>query len=122
MLDMSKAFDTVDRAILLKDLKVILNPDELHLIKIILNAKLPKLCFIPNEFLLYLMKALYKENNDHIYKKSTIIISSKLSSLSKHDHRKESDEHFVIYQYSFVRNCRGRGSNCKFWEKTLKFI
>ena len=40
MLDMSKAFDTMDRAILLKDLKIILDPEELHLIKIMLNTEL----------------------------------------------------------------------------------
>ena len=40
MLDMSKAFDTLDRAILLKNLKSILDPKELHLIKITLNAEL----------------------------------------------------------------------------------
>ena len=40
MLDMSKALDTVDIAILLKDLKTILVPEELHLIKIVLNTEL----------------------------------------------------------------------------------
>ena len=40
MLDMSKVCDTMDRAILLKDLKTILDPEELHLIKIMLNTEL----------------------------------------------------------------------------------
>ena len=40
MLDVSKAFGTVDSAILLKDLKIILHPDEFCLIKIMFNAKL----------------------------------------------------------------------------------
>ena len=35
---------TVDRAILLIDLKTILDPDELHLIKIILNIELKVRC------------------------------------------------------------------------------
>ena len=38
MLNMSKAFDTVDSAIPLKDLKTILDPDELDLIKVMLNT------------------------------------------------------------------------------------
>ena len=40
MLNMSKAFDTIDRDILLKDLQTILDPHELHLMKIRLNAGL----------------------------------------------------------------------------------
>ena len=44
MLDMSKVFDTVERVILLKDLKTILDPDELHLIEIILNIELTVRC------------------------------------------------------------------------------
>ena len=40
MLDMYKGFDTVDRAILLKDLKTVLDPDELHLIKIMFKTDL----------------------------------------------------------------------------------
>ena len=51
-----------------------------------------------NELNLYLTRALYKKNNDHICKKSTIATSSELSSLSKHDHRNDRDEHFTIYQ------------------------
>lgn len=37
MLDMSKAFDTIQRGVLLADLKAFLEPDELHLIKILLE-------------------------------------------------------------------------------------
>ena len=37
MLDMSKAFDTVDRSILLNDLKTIIDNDELNLINIMLK-------------------------------------------------------------------------------------
>ena len=36
-MNMSKAFHTVDRKTLLEDLKRIVNPDELHLIKILLD-------------------------------------------------------------------------------------
>ena len=119
VLDMSKAFDTVDRAILINNLKTILDPDELHLIKIILNTKLTVRCeteesdffktktntgvpqgdgFSANEFTLYLARAFYKENNDHICKKSAITTSSQLLSISKHDHQKDIDKHFAIYQ------------------------
>ena len=50
------------------------------------------------DFTLYLSRALNEENNDHICSKSTIIASSELSSISKHDHRTDIDEHFDIYQ------------------------
>ena len=117
MLEISKALDTVDTAILLKDLKTILDPDELHLIKIMLNTEITVQCeteesdffktnagapqgdgLIVNEFTLYLARVLCKENNDHICKRSKITTSSELSSISKHDHRKDIDEHFAIYQ------------------------
>ena len=77
ILDMSKAFNTLDRAILLKHLKSILDPKELHLIKITLNAELTLRCeteernffktdtgvlegdgLSENEFTLYLARAL----------------------------------------------------------------
>ena len=60
------------------------------------------------------MRALYKGNNDHISKRSTTTISSEISCISKHDHLKDSDEHFVIYQHyaydisaitSVIREC-----------------
>ena len=50
------------------------------------------------EFTLYLARALYKENNDHVCKKSTITSSSKLSSISKHYHHKDTEEHFATHQ------------------------
>ena len=37
MLDMSRAFDTIDRGILLKDLSEILESDELHLVSLLLK-------------------------------------------------------------------------------------
>ena len=117
MLGMSKALYAVDRATLLKNLKTVLDSDELHLIKIMLNTELIVRCeteernffktdigvlqgdiLSTNEFTLHLVTALYKGNNDHICKKSRIITSSELSSISKHDHRKDIDEHFSIYQ------------------------
>ena len=44
MLDMSKAFDTVDRTKLLQDLNEVLEDDELHLISILLNTKITVRC------------------------------------------------------------------------------
>ena len=95
MLHMSKAFDKVDRVMLLKDLKTIFDPDELHLIKIMikimLNTELTVRCQIEESDF---VSSQSKENNDHICNKST----TELSSISKHDHRKDLDKHFAIYQ------------------------
>ena len=94
MLDMSKAFDTVDRNILQNDLAKILNQDELHLISIMMNTKLQVRCGtsvsetfktdtgIPqgdglsaNQFTFYLAKVLNPgtPHQDHNYAKLTDI-------------------------------------------------
>ena len=39
ILDMPKAFDTIDRGMLLKDLSEILEPDELHLVSLLLTYR-----------------------------------------------------------------------------------
>ena len=88
LLDMSKAFDTVDRGQLYQDLKKILEPDELHMISILLkdvtlqvrigqktgnkfttNVGVPQGdCLSPVLFTIYLAKAMKEENNnDHTY-------------------------------------------------------
>ena len=59
ILDMSKAFDSVDTAILWKDLKTILDPDELPLIKIILNTEIRVWCQIEERD--FFRQALRKE-------------------------------------------------------------
>ena len=81
MMDMSKAFDTVNRSTLMKDLVLILEPDELHLIKILVtevqlvvkcgktlgkcfqtNTGVPQTdCLSPILFILYLANALQEE-------------------------------------------------------------
>ena len=115
MLDMSKAFDTMDRAIFLQYLKTILNPDELYLIKIMFDTELTVRCeteesdffdtVVPqgdglsaNELTLYLLRALWQENNDLLFKKSTITTSYQLSSIWKHSYHRDIDEPFAIYQ------------------------
>ena len=44
MLDMSKAFDTVNRKLLIEDLSKIINRDELHIISIMLQVELSVKC------------------------------------------------------------------------------
>ena len=44
MLDMSKAFDTVDRTLLLRDLSTVIENDELHLVSLLLDTKLMVQC------------------------------------------------------------------------------
>ena len=44
MLDMSKAFDTVNRSTLMQELTKVLDPDELHLINVITNTQLKIRC------------------------------------------------------------------------------
>ena len=78
MLDMSRAFDTIDRGTLLKDLSNILEADELHLVSLLLtdvqiqvkhqgelgNTFVPDIgspqgdCASPIWFIVYLHKAL----------------------------------------------------------------
>ncbi len=86
LLDMTKAFDTVDRGQLFEDLKEILEPDELHMIAILLknvsltvrikktlgekfttNVGVPQGdCLSPVLFTYYLAKALKEEEKDEI--------------------------------------------------------
>ena len=44
LLDMSKAFDSINRKVLIDDLRPIINYDELHIIKLLLNVKLAVKC------------------------------------------------------------------------------
>ena len=44
LLDMSKAFDSINRKVLIDDLRPIINHDELHIIKLLLNVKLAVKC------------------------------------------------------------------------------
>ena len=81
-MDMSKAFDNVKRKELIEDLRNLVNPDELHLINILLQAKFQVKCgnevgevfdtdtgvpqgdcLSANEFTLYLAKTLEPHMN-----------------------------------------------------------
>ena len=44
LLDMSQAFDSIQRNTLIEDLKNVLNQDELHLIRILLDVKIAVKC------------------------------------------------------------------------------
>ena len=86
MLDMSKAFDTVNRQMLLDDLSTTINSDELHMISVMLQTKLRIQCdnslsdifdtntgvpqgdgLSANEFTYYLAKTLQPKHDDHNY-------------------------------------------------------
>ena len=116
MLDMSKAFDTVNRSILLKDLSKIIENDELHLISITLNKKLRVRCGISiskifhtgvpqgdslsaNQFTFYLAKALkieHKTQIDHDYT-SYNTQTRKITSLD-HNYSKQQNNSINIDQ------------------------
>lgn len=95
LMDMSKAFDTIHRALVIEDLRSILQPDELHIIKVMIEDVELKVrvgteigesfktnigtpqgdCISPILFTLYLANALKEEHNwrsipelhDHTY-------------------------------------------------------
>ena len=92
MHDMSKAFDSINRKTLLNDLQQILQNDELHLIKVMLNVELSVKCgnfksdyfqtdtgapqgdcASANEFTFYLAKTLEQEHNHSETDSSSIL-------------------------------------------------
>ena len=87
---MSKAFDSVNRVMLIEDLSKILEPDEVHMIKRLLDVRLAVKCedelsdffetdtgvpqgdgFSANQFTFYLANALKENPSDHTYTQVT---------------------------------------------------
>ena len=124
LLDMSKAFDTVDRKMLIEDLKKILDEDEIHMFymllkdvkiqvkvgkekgeKIITNTGVPQGdCASAILFTLYLANSLKKEEsirNDHNYsKKETSYKNILPEHLLDHSYSKELEYINIDQQYA----------------------
>ena len=106
MHDMSKAFDSINRATLIKDLEKILQKDELHLINTMLNVELSVKCGLhhsnyfktdtgapqgdcasANIFTFYLAKSLHNmKNYEHDYNK---VIQKRQKHLEEHNYNKQ---------------------------------
>ena len=118
MLDMSKAFDTVNREILLRELSKVIEPDELHMISLMLKTELQVRCgssfsdtiktntgvpqgdgLSANEFTFYLACAMTEpqcHTNEHCY-------AGKPQTLPFNDHtysKKIEDEFTINMQYA----------------------
>ncbi len=131
MMDMSRAFDTVNRKLLMQDLTTILEEDELHMIKILLeNVSLVVRCgnslgeeFItdmgspqgdcisPILFTLYLAKALSEEEEedtsleikpaDHMY---CWVSQTPAPTNTSHDHQYSHFNHRNTMKNEFEEN------------------
>ena len=106
-----KAFDTADWAIALKDLQTICDLGKLHLIKVMLNTESTLQCdteesnffktdtdvpqrvdFSAIDLTWYVLRELWKENNNQICKEPMTTTSSKLPSTSRYNHCQDIDE------------------------------
>ena len=123
-MDMSKAFDTVNRTTLLEDLRQIVEPDELYLIKILLqqvklsvkvgktlgkefktNTGVPQGdCMSPILFILYLAKALGHQAHltDHNYSLPPQLGDPIPVELHDHDYSITTEKMHEIYKSSLT--------------------
>ena len=122
LMDMSKAFDTVDRNTLLNDLKKILKPDEIHLIKLLIdqvelsirivktigepfktNVGVPQSdCLSPILFILYLTKAMEFEPGleEHNYSKPSHLKDA--GKTNEHNYAINEEQIYNMQQESLI--------------------
>ena len=119
MLDMSKAFDTVNRKLLIEDLPKIINRDELHIISIMLQVELSVKCgsstseffktdtgvpqgdgLSANQFTLYLantLKNIQRNENDYAIQQPLTLAQI----ISEHCYTKPiNDEINIVQEYA----------------------
>ena len=121
LMDMSKAFDMVERNTLLDDLKRILNPDEIHIVKLLIdqvelsirvgktigksfktNIGIPQGdCLSPILFILYLAKAMQFEPGlvEHNYSKPEHIQNA---NKTEHDYAINEEQIYNMQQESLI--------------------
>ena len=124
LMDMSKAFDTVIRKTLLEDLRKILNPDELHIIKIFIekvelsvrigkttgepfttNVGIPQGDSLsPVLFILYLAKAMEYEPalQDHSYNEPGHLAEPEAEALLDHTYCLSKKQIYEIQKQSLI--------------------
>ena len=121
MLDMSKAFDSMNRRILLENLSEVIDEDELHIIQLMLDVKMTVRCGdkysevfdtdtggpqgdsgSANQFTFYLSKALMKYYKT---RESTKVVQH--SHLGDHQYSKKTEGHMEDHQYSKAADKEG---------------
>ena len=126
LLDMSKAFDSVNREVLLEDLKEIIDEDELHMLKVLITGTTLRIrngktlgemfktnvgvpqgdCLSPILFTLYLANALadkgkVKQNThkDHNYAKENTVSENVLDAhIQDHNYSMKNESYFTLDQ------------------------
>lgn len=144
MMDMSRAFDTVNRSILLKDLENILEPGELHIIKLMIedvkltvevagsrgevfktNVGTPQGdCLSPTLFTLYLAKGLgTMRQSDHTYYRAEDPITNPGLPVQLDDHRyARYFDSGALLNLQYADDITWIGGNCRHAVERLKNI